>query len=240
MANMILTECSGCGTVVAAEAIAQYSAVLNPQLGATERITFARCRKCDSPFLVGEEFFGGGGGGTDGTEAWSDPYRVYPSRDELLRPKLPPTVQNPYREAINCIKAQAYSAATMMCYRTLDAACIEHNISEATLAESLKEMRTQGVIEPRLFEWAEALPAVMNTTGPQADSAVSRNDASDVLAFTDAFLAYLYSFRNRYHGFLKRRTRVTEQRPPLHGESTAASAVAAGAASRPSNGDRPQ
>jgi hypothetical protein len=146
MANMILTECSACGTVVAAEAIAQYSAVLNPQLGATERITFARCRKCDSPFLVGEEFFGGSGGGTDGTEAWSDPYRVYPSRDELLRPKLPPTVQNPYREAINCIKAQAYSAATMMCYRTLDAACIEHNISEATLAESLAEMQTQGIV----------------------------------------------------------------------------------------------
>ena len=234
MGNMILTECGGCGTVVAAEALAQYSAVLNPQLGATERITFARCRKCDQPFLVGEEFYGG----ENGTEAWSDPYRVYPSRDNLLRTRLPQSVQNPYREAINCLKAQAYAATTMMCHRTLEAACIEHNISEPTLAASLAEMMTQGVIEASLFEWAEALPPVMSTSGSLVDASVSRKEAQDVLAFTDAFLAYLYTFRDRYHGFLKRRARAAD-RQPLRDEPTATSAVAAGAASPPSNGDRP-
>lgn len=230
---MILTECRVCDAIVSAETLAQYSAVLDPKLGATERITFARCPDCSNPLLIGAELYGS----DRGREVWSDPYRLYPQRDELVGRRIPRAVRKCFEEAISCFRARAYNASMMMCRRTLQSACLDVHIDQPTLPLALDELRAQGIIETRLLEWAEALPLVMNGLGATLDAEVSREDARDALEFTDAFLAYLYTFRKGFHEFRRRRDKIAEQ-TPIASEPTALAAAAA-AASRPSNGDEP-
>ena len=236
MPQLIVTECPACEAVVGAEILAQYSAVLNPELGATERVTFARCRKCDSPFLLGEEYYGN----DKGRDSWSDPYRMFPPRGELVRPTMSRTVRESFREAISCFKGQAYSAATMMCHRAVAAACREHDVNGGgDLSAAIGELRTQGVIETRMLEWAEMLPHLTNR--PTIDSHVTRDQARDALEFTDAFLAYVYTFRDRFQEFRNRRRTSTVEPAPVASEPNAFTAAAAGSASRPttSNGESP-
>jgi len=236
---LILTECRACEAVVTAETLAQYTAVLDPESEATQRITFAQCPDCNSPLLIGEEFYGN----ERGREVWSEPYRLFPQRDEVVGPRVPRSVAKCYKEALTCFNARAYSAATTMCRKTLQAACVERHIHQASLSLALAEMMSQGIIEARMFEWAEALPQLANGGGPP-DAVVSREDARDVLEFTDAFLAYLYTFRKGFHEFRTRHGDTTTEAPavvelPAVASEPTALEMAAAAASRPANGEEP-
>ncbi|MEX2394090.1 MAG: DUF4145 domain-containing protein [Actinomycetota bacterium] len=228
MASVILTECRACEAVVSADALARYSAV-SDNLRTTERVTFARCPRCNSPLLIGEELVSNDAG----REQWSEPYRMYPARDELFRPRLPHVVASAHAEACDCFRARAYGAAMLMCARTIESACIEHQVQASNLASAIAEMKSQGIIETRLHEWAETLPFL------DRPSDASREDARDALEFTDAFLAYLYSYRHRMHSFRARRSSKNAERHTLQTETTATlTAVAAGAATPPPHGER--
>jgi hypothetical protein len=198
MGNAILTECRACEAIVAAEVLAQYSAVLDPRAGATERFTFARCPKCDSPLLAREQFYGR----EDDKEVWSEPYRLYPAKDELVGPRIPRSVRNSFAEALNCFNAQAYSASTLMCRRTLEAACAESEIEGGSLRESLREMSSRGIVDARVLDWLDALPHLAGAEGAESSA---REEAREVVEFTDALLAYLYTFRDRLEEFRQRR-----------------------------------
>jgi len=230
MAN-VLMECSACEAIVAAETLAQYSAVLAGRSSGTQRITFARCSTCESPLVVSEELHGN----ERGREVWSSPYRLYPTADETFGPRMPRSVRKSYDEARGCFSAQAYSAATMMCSRTIQLACAEHNIEHSTLSASLGELRTQGIIETRVIEWAEALPHL--NTPSTLEATLTREDARDALEFTDAFLAYLYTFRDRFNEFRRRGRTKAASRPQAVNDTAAVTAAVASAASPPSNGD---
>jgi len=197
MGNAILTECRACEVIVAAETLAQYSAVLDPRAGATERFTFARCPKCDSPLLTREQFYGH----EDGKEVWSEPYRLYPAKDELVGPRIPRAVRNGFAEALNCFNAQAYSASTIMCRRTLEAACSELDVSSSALRGALEELSGRGLVDARVLDWLDALPPLSDKPGAEP---VSREKAREVVEFTDALLAYLYTFRDRLEEFRQR------------------------------------
>jgi hypothetical protein len=230
LASVILTECRACETVVSAEALARYSAVQD-NLRTTERITFARCPRCNSPLLIGEELYANDGG----REHWSEPYRLHPPRDDLFHHRLPHAVEAAHKEAYDCLRARAYGAALLMCARTIEAACAEHGAHGSNIIAAIGELKSQGVVETRLAEWAEALPFLDRP----ADA--TRDDARDALEFTDAFLTYLYSYRHRMLQFRARRSSKAAERPHAPAETTATlTAVAAGAASPPpSNGDQP-
>jgi hypothetical protein len=197
MGNAVLTECRACEVIVAAEVLAQYSAVLDPRAGATERFTFARCPKCDSPLLTREQFYGV----EDGKEVWSEPYRLYPAKDELVGPRIPRSVRNSFAEALNCFNAQAYSAAAMMCRRTLEGACAEAEIEGSSLRDCLDEMSGRGIVDARVLDWLNALAPLAETPGNEP---VSRETAREVVEFTDALLSYLYTFRDRLEEFRQR------------------------------------
>ncbi len=197
MGNAILTECRACEVIVAAEVLAQYSAVLDPRAGATERFSFARCPKCDSPLLTREQFYGN----EDGKEVWSEPYRLYPAKDELVGPRIPRTVRNSFAEAVNCFNAQAYSAAAMMCRRTLEAACAESEIEGSSLRDCLQQMCGRGIVDGRVIDWLDALAPLAEKPSGEP---VSRETAREVVEFTDALLSYLYTFQDRLEEFRQR------------------------------------
>ena len=92
-----------------------------------------------------------------------------------------------------------------MVRRTLEGVCIEQGITKKPLFKALEEMRDKGLIEGRLFEWAESLRVLGNEGAHYTGNRVSREDASDALAFSEAILDYLYVFAAQFEDFKKRR-----------------------------------
>ncbi len=92
-----------------------------------------------------------------------------------------------------------------MCRKTLEGICAAHGIEERNLSASLKKMKEQALIDDRLFEWSDALRVVGNEAAHGVKVAISQADAKDAIEFTNAILDYLFSYRDRFEKFKKRR-----------------------------------
>jgi hypothetical protein len=92
-----------------------------------------------------------------------------------------------------------------MCRKTLEGICEAHKITSRNLATSLKEMKDQGIIENRLFEWADALRISGNEAAHSVTVSISAQDARDILEFTNALLEYVFTFQDKFEEFKKRR-----------------------------------
>jgi hypothetical protein len=66
-------------------------------------------------------------------------------------------------------------------------------------------MKETGVIENRLYEWADALRISGNEAAHDVSTNVSREDAKDILEFTHALLEYVFTFQERFEQFKERR-----------------------------------
>ena len=107
-------------------------------------------------------------------------------------------IADTYQEALICLRAKAFIATALMCRRTVEGVAAHHSIAARSLASALKELKDKGIIEERLFEWAEALRIAGNQAAHDANVAISKQDATDIVDFTDAFLAYVFTFRDKF------------------------------------------
>jgi hypothetical protein len=194
----MLLECTTCDARVDASVVTSYVAH-GGDLAPSFLITFARCPACASPFLATqEEDFG--------EHQWQAPQRLFPPPEVNSAATFPKPIQQAYSEARACYRAGAYTAAAIMCRKALEAICREHGADERTLAASLKVLRERGVVEQRLFEWADALRDAGNEAAHDVSVTVSAEDASDLLDFTLALGEYLFTFRDKFEQFQKRRS----------------------------------
>jgi hypothetical protein len=69
----------------------------------------------------------------------------------------------------------------------------------------LPSLRDAGEIDDRLLEWGNALRMVGNEAAHDVLAEISREDAEDILDFTEAILEYLYTFKERFDQFQERR-----------------------------------
>ena len=92
-----------------------------------------------------------------------------------------------------------------MCRKTLEAICAEHAIRARNLADVLTEIKEGGLIEGRLCEWADALRIAGNQAAHNVAANVTGEDAHDLLEFTEALLEYVFTLRDRFERFKKRR-----------------------------------
>jgi hypothetical protein len=100
-----------------------------------------------------------------------------------------------------------------MCRKTLEGICSEHGIIERTLAASLEKMRSAGIIDSRLFEWANALRISGNEAAHGVATTFSREDAQDIIEFSRALLEYVFTFRDRFEAFQQRRRKASPAQP---------------------------
>jgi hypothetical protein len=195
----MLLECRDCAAIVHAEKLCEYLAFdddIGPWL-----FTFLKCPKCHAPLVTSQEDIGFE---RDGSVIWGEPTRIYPPRDQLLGDAVPESISSPYHEALDCYKAKAYTAAAIMCRKSMEAMCKEHS-AKGGLAEGLKHLKDTGIIENRLFEWAEALRISGNEAAHDVASNVSARDARDLLDLTDAILQYVFTFGEKFKNFMDRR-----------------------------------
>lgn len=187
----MLAQCGRCDVAIDAVHEGQYS-FREDDDSPLETVYLCRCPACSEPVLLRDDEI-------------SKPSQVFPVLERPLSRSVPESIRECFQEARDCHRALAHTATALMCRRTMEAIAKDHGVEERNLAASLKTMRDRGIIENRLFDWAEALRLVGNEAAHQVDRSVHGQDAQDVLEFTNALLEYLYTFRDRFDAFQKRR-----------------------------------
>lgn len=158
--------------------------------------TLVQCRHCLMPSLEAREDYG------DGFEM-DEPIFVYPE-PRRLNPRIPMTLRKEWEEAKVCFEAKAYAACAVMTRRTLEGTCEDLGVKERTLAKALKKLKEKGLIDGMLAEWAKALRLAGNRGAHFTGEVVSREDAENSLAFTEALLDHVYVLRKRFEDFRQR------------------------------------
>ncbi len=165
-------------------------------IGTDVRYTLVRCPRCSDPILLAQliEVHG----------EWDEPSQIFPSQQKIS-PAVPKEIGLTFAEALACLKAKAYTACAIMCRKTVEGISSAHGVHERTLLDSLKRLKDTGVIEHRLFDWADALRIVGNEAAHDVHVSVSRHDAKDLVDFTNALLEYIFTFREKFEKFKQRR-----------------------------------
>jgi hypothetical protein len=204
--NMVV-ECINCAALVNGEVIASYQSYVDEDT--LEQYTFLKCPKCSRPFIMLEvqdvqeaTFYG--------QDLWDEPQRLYPPSEMSVSRAIPDSLRLSYEEARSCLRARAYTATAIMCRKTLEGIAEEHQITARNLAAALKEMKDKGIIENRLYEWADVLRTSGNDAAHSVNSRISVQDAKDILEFTHALLEYVFTFQEKFQQFKQRRSSSKE------------------------------
>jgi len=178
------------------------------------QVLLVGCPRCDGPFLLqrtGEEL--GEYGSISSQVDWEDRRIVlYPSGLQEVDPAVPKNIAHSYLGARRCFfDASEYTAAAIMCRRTLEGICKHFEAKGGNLKSKLADLKTRGVIEARLHEWADdVLRALGNDAAHDVDMTISKQDAQDALEFTKAIVEYLYVFEAAFKRFKERRAKATD------------------------------
>lgn len=172
------------------------------------RYLVARCPQCRSPFLllqVGDWDY------RFDIVSWNTTRYLYPAEPDFLDPSVPKPIANSYLEARRTFNdAGATTAAAIMCRRTLEGICLHFQADGRNLYERLSDLKSRGVVDARLHEWADhALRALGNDAAHDVNALVSREDARDAIEFTRAIIEYLFVFADAFHRFKARRESAT-------------------------------
>jgi hypothetical protein len=192
--------CPHCGKPVSAgvKGVAVWSGMgTNGEgLGPPAEWALVQCSKCRLPSLQVREDYGRG-------FEDNEPVFVYPA-PQRISSSVPASLRREWEEARACLDAKAYAACVVMVRRTLEGTCKEQGVSGPNLARSLQKLRSQGLIDGMLAEWADALRKAGNLGAHFKGEAISREDAEDSLAFAEALLDHLYVLRQRFDDFRRR------------------------------------
>lgn len=171
------------------------------------KATLTRCDVCSQALLFFQEDYGDG---------WDEMARVWPDGVRPLSASIPESLRAEHYEARKCFDAKAFTATVVMVRRTLEGVCADKGARERNLAASLKVMHEEGLLDNRLYEWAQQLRIVGNEGAHFTGNQVPRQDAADALAFCEAFLDYLYVLTAKFEEFRQRRA-TKESAAPADG-----------------------
>jgi hypothetical protein len=142
--------------------------------------------------------------GEDGF-SFEDPIWLYPDVDDTHR-LVPSALRVELAEAKRLAFAGFNLPAVLMCGRALEGLAQMHGITERTLMKSLQRLQEEGFIDAGMLEWASELRVLRNVAahfGNRDD--VTRDDADDAIALTEAILDYVYVYATRFKEFKARR-----------------------------------
>jgi hypothetical protein len=124
----MIVECQQCEVFVEALEVCGYN-YLRTDTKPSGRYLLLKCLKCESPILVTQDNVGNLVEG----DIWDTPVRLYPSQDIHINPDAPKSIRSAYEEAAASFRARAYTAAAIMCRKTLEGICDAHGIRERSL-----------------------------------------------------------------------------------------------------------
>ncbi len=164
------------------------------------------CRRCKSPFLLKESLFGVPGE----FETITEGQLLYPTESRLPIDGVPQPVHRAYEQAKQSFTASLYDPCALMCRRCLEAACKHLGATGRDLNARLEALKKSGLVDVRMISWAHGIRMLGNEAAHDPESAVSLEDARDVLEFTEALLIYVFALNHRYAQFEARRKKTTK------------------------------
>jgi len=197
MTKTIVVDCHECHVRVSAT----YDGyVMEPEVGDIGYF-LAQCPSCKQPifcqaYLHQNDF---------NDYSWSTAERLWPApSDRQLSSAIPPPAAKDIKDAQKCIHHNIYSAAVVLCGRSLEYLIHEKTGEKKMIGKGLVALRDTGVIDQKLFGWAEALRQERNLGAHSTSKEVTRENAEDILDFTLAIFNYVYTLSLKYEAFLAR------------------------------------
>lgn len=181
------------------------------------RIDLLECPSCHEPALVRSRYWGES---PDGEEVWVEPVQLYPPLPQAVSAAVPERLRASFGEAVACFRCGTFTACAIMCRKAMEGLCVEKNIKAGNLAAGLKKLKDEGVVDERLYRWADMLRVAGNEAAHDVNVTANKEDARDILDFTRALLEYVFTFEQRFEEFVARRTRRdakaagTKEQPP--------------------------
>jgi hypothetical protein len=195
MANSTVIDCPQCSVRVKAE-IKHW--VGN---GEDEAYFLAECPSCGQPLLGKASVY------LDerNNYEWSHGERVWPApADTEVSSSIPKAARSDIKDAQKCVSHGIYSAAAVLCGKALER-LIQGKSGAPTIARGLADLKSKGVIDDRLFSWAEALRKERNIGAHASEQDTTRENAQDVIDFTIAIFDYVYTLSEKYDKYLARK-----------------------------------
>jgi Domain of unknown function (DUF4145) len=201
--EMLAFHCPHCSKAVLLEVLRRwYNVPEGDDAWEPHQWTAAMCTSCQSPFVLYQE---------RENDDWGIPTQEYPQADRQLPWSVPQSIRDDFAQAQRCMRSRSYTAGAIMARRVVEIIRKDQGFKKGNLNAALKSMKEAGVIDARLYEWADTAREVGNE-GAHDTTPVSREDAEQVLLFVEALVDYLYVFRKRYAQFQQRREALREGR----------------------------
>jgi len=195
----MLIECNHCSAIVDAKPLGEKS--YSPDdYGDPRKFVLLECPKCDSALLGYSEIEPDDEGHWDFRNA----SRCWPEPDDSLHRAIPIEVRKALRDAKKCYKAEVYSATAVMCGRAIESIC-KDKAGAKTIAKGLQKMKDQGVIDEKIWKWADALRKERNLGAHATGYDTKKEDAKDILSFAIAICEYVYVLTEQYEEYMSRK-----------------------------------
>jgi HEPN domain-containing protein/endogenous inhibitor of DNA gyrase (YacG/DUF329 family) len=139
--------------------------------------------------------------------AWDTVERLWPTPSLAdVGPAIPEAARRDIKDAQKCLSHGIYSAAAVLCGRALER-LIKEKAGANMIGKGLAELKSQGVIDERLFSWAEALRKERNIGAHASDEDTTKENAQDIVDFTIAIFDYVYTLSEKYERYIARKVR---------------------------------
>lgn len=196
MAVNVVTDCPACNIRVHARV---RGVVYEDD---TVAIVLVQCPSCGNPIVGRSELYE--------DEMLDMQYghaeRVWPAPSTVeLNTSIPERARREIKDAQKGLSHGMYPAAVVHCGRAVELLVENKAPGKNTLANGLLELKSKGVIDDRLYQWATALRRERNLGAHAGDHEVTKEDATDVLAFTIAIFEYIYTLTEKYDEYMARK-----------------------------------
>jgi hypothetical protein len=193
----IVVDCPKCNVRVKAASVAF---VLEPEVGDIGYFLVS-CPSCRNPIFcqawsIQDEL---------DSYSWNTAERLWPqASNRQLSSAIPVLAAEDIRDAQKCLHNGIVSAAVVLCGRALER-LIHDKTDEKTIARGLRALREKGIIDQKLFEWADALRQERNLGAHATEKKISRENAEDTIDFVLAIYDYVYTLTEKYERFMQRK-----------------------------------
>jgi hypothetical protein len=168
--------------------------------------TLMECTGCAKPFVVSSHSPWYDDFGDWDDKCWSPPEQILPALDEAIDGSVPKPIAASYLEARRCLRGQNFTAAALMCRRTIEIVCKHFNASGRDLDKKLHDLKVRLVIDERMHGWADRVLRHLGNKGAHdAEDEIKADDAADAVEFTKAIVWHLFVFEAAFHRHMERR-----------------------------------
>jgi uncharacterized protein DUF4145 len=196
MAATTFIDCPQCSTRVEATLLQDWL------MHDLDRMAFVWCARCRNVLVGFQQFLGPVG--EHGEEEYSETKRLWPMPAVSLSDDIPQIIYSSLTEAQQCLSCGSYTASVAMTGRALEGLCHHFTTSNATLFDGLKELLTRGIIDTRLYQWADELRKHRNLAAHASGVSFERQDAQDIFDFAVAICDYVFVLTKKFEEFQQR------------------------------------